>query len=264
MNTNRRFVYVVLIVILLLVMAVAFMARPARKTAPAASAVPAPSAAPASAEPSAPPVDFTAMLSSPNGDIPSARDILTRPPAERQAYSPSVSHSAVPLTGALPQGNYASAAGRAPLPSVPSGRTSAAGSPRRSGGAAAGYTAPAVSSFGSVSGGGRSYPSSYNGEGLPTSAREEAQARADIFSPFTARMTRREQTALNQKLQNFSAGLERAQSGFMQPRDLFLDNIRSNVEGIFYAGTVSAPKSIGETLNEGIAAADAAARYAGL
>ena len=61
-----------------------------------------------------------------------------------------------------------------------------------------------------------------------------------------------------------SAGLERAQSGFMQPRDLFLDNIRSNVEGIFYAGTVSAPKSIGETLNEGIAAADAAARYAGL
>ena len=32
----------------------------------------------------------------------------------------------------------------------------------------------------------------------------------------------------------------------------------------FYAGTVSAPKSIGETLNEGIAAADAAARYAGL
>ena len=61
-----------------------------------------------------------------------------------------------------------------------------------------------------------------------------------------------------------SAGLERAQSGFMQPRNLFLDNIRSNVEGIFYAGTVSAPKSIGETLNEGIAAADAAARYAGL
>ena len=225
MNTNRRFVYVVLIVILLLVMAVAFMARPARKTAPAASAVSAPSAAPASAEPSAPPVDFTAMLSSPKGDIPSARDILTRPPAERQAYSPSVSHSAVPLTGALPQGNYASAAGRAPLPSVPSGRTSAAGSPRRSGGAAAGYTAPAVSSFGSVSGGGRSYPSSYNGGGLPTSAREEAQARADIFSPFTARMTRREQTALNQKLQNFSAGLERAIASAVLPKSKREQNI---------------------------------------
>ena len=61
-----------------------------------------------------------------------------------------------------------------------------------------------------------------------------------------------------------SAGLDRAPSGFMKPRDLFLDNVRSNVGGIFYAGAVSAPKSIGETLNEGIAAADAAARYAGL
>ena len=61
-----------------------------------------------------------------------------------------------------------------------------------------------------------------------------------------------------------SAGLDRAPSGFMKPRDLFLDNVRSNVDGIFYAGTVSAPKSIGETLNDGIAAADAAARYAGL
>ena len=61
-----------------------------------------------------------------------------------------------------------------------------------------------------------------------------------------------------------SAGLDRAPSGFMKPLDLFLDNVRSNVDGIFYAGTVSAPKSIGETLNEGIAAADAAARYAGL
>ena len=61
-----------------------------------------------------------------------------------------------------------------------------------------------------------------------------------------------------------SAGLDRAPSGFMKPRDLFLDNVRSNVDGIFYAGTVSAPKSIGETLNEGIAAADAAARYAGV
>ena len=61
-----------------------------------------------------------------------------------------------------------------------------------------------------------------------------------------------------------SAGLDRAPSGFMKPRDLFLDNVRSNVDGIFYAGTVSAPKSIGETFNEGLAAADAAARYAGL
>ena len=59
------------------------------------------------------------------------------------------------------------------------------------------------------------------------------------------------------------AGLNRAPSGFMAPRDLFLENVCSNVDGIFYAGAVTAPKNIGETLNEGIAAADAAARYVG-
>ena len=51
------------------------------------------------------------------------------------------------------------------------------------------------------------------------------------------------------------AGLNRAPSGFMAPRDLFLENVCSNVDGIFYAGAVTAPKNIGETLNEGIAAA---------
>ena len=57
------------------------------------------------------------------------------------------------------------------------------------------------------------------------------------------------------------AGLKRAASGFMSPRDMFLGNVRSNVEGIFYAGCVTAPKKIGETLNEGTAAADAAMEY---
>ena len=60
------------------------------------------------------------------------------------------------------------------------------------------------------------------------------------------------------------AGLHRAPSGFMAPRDMFLGNVKSNVEGIFYAGTVTAPKNIGESLNEGTAAADAAARYVGV
>ena len=45
--------------------------------------------------------------------------------------------------------------------------------------------------------------------------------------------------------------------------DMFLGNVKSNVEGIFYAGTVTAPKNIGESLNEATAAADAAARYLG-
>lgn len=59
------------------------------------------------------------------------------------------------------------------------------------------------------------------------------------------------------------AGLHRAPSGFMAPRDMFLGNVKSNVEGIFYAGTVTAPKNIGESLNEATAAADATARYLG-
>ena len=59
------------------------------------------------------------------------------------------------------------------------------------------------------------------------------------------------------------AGLKRAPSGFMAPRDLFLGNVKSNVDGIFYAGTVIAPKNIGESLNEAVAAADAAAQYLG-
>ena len=50
----------------------------------------------------------------------------------------------------------------------------------------------------------------------------------------------------------------------MAPRDMFLGNVKSYVEGIFYAGTVTAPKNIGESLNEGTAAADAAARYVGV
>lgn len=56
-------------------------------------------------------------------------------------------------------------------------------------------------------------------------------------------------------------GLKRAPSGFMEPRDMFLGNARSNVEGIFYAGCITAPKNIGETLNEGTVAADAAMEY---
>lgn len=58
-----------------------------------------------------------------------------------------------------------------------------------------------------------------------------------------------------------SAGLERMPSGFMAPRDLFLEHARSTVDGIFYAGTVTAPKTLGETLDEATAAADAAAEY---
>lgn len=58
-----------------------------------------------------------------------------------------------------------------------------------------------------------------------------------------------------------AAGLRCAESGFMAPCDPFLRNVHSGVGGIFYAGTVTAPKNIGETLNEGFAVADAVLDY---
>ena len=58
-----------------------------------------------------------------------------------------------------------------------------------------------------------------------------------------------------------SGGLTVAPNGFMQPRDAFFGNVASERDGIFYAGAVTAPKNIGECLNEGAAAAERVAAY---
>jgi heterodisulfide reductase subunit A len=50
-------------------------------------------------------------------------------------------------------------------------------------------------------------------------------------------------------------------SGFIAPRDPFCGNVLSGSENIFYAGAVTAPKNIGETINEATAAALSAALY---
>ena len=57
------------------------------------------------------------------------------------------------------------------------------------------------------------------------------------------------------------SGLKCQPSGFMQPKDSFAGNVESNVEGIFYAGAITAPKNVGESINEGTAAAMAAAEW---
>lgn len=57
------------------------------------------------------------------------------------------------------------------------------------------------------------------------------------------------------------AGLQQLTSGFLSPRDLFVHNTESGVEGIYLAGAVTAPKNFGESVNEAIVAADAVARY---
>lgn len=58
-------------------------------------------------------------------------------------------------------------------------------------------------------------------------------------------------------------GLEVAPNGFMQPRDQFFGNVLSPREGVFYAGTVTAPKNIGECLCEAETVAARVAEYLG-
>lgn len=58
-----------------------------------------------------------------------------------------------------------------------------------------------------------------------------------------------------------AGGLVVADNGFMQPLDPFCGNVLSCREGIFYAGAVTAPKNIGDSLNEGSAVADRVAEY---
>jgi heterodisulfide reductase subunit A len=56
-------------------------------------------------------------------------------------------------------------------------------------------------------------------------------------------------------------GMELAESGFMQPRDMFTGNVCARPANVFYAGTVTAPKNVGESINEGAAAAISAVEY---
>lgn len=58
-------------------------------------------------------------------------------------------------------------------------------------------------------------------------------------------------------------GIELSPSGFVRPYDHFTANVCSGCENIFYAGAVTAPKNVGESINEGIAAAVRAADYLG-
>ncbi|MFI3317248.1 MAG: FAD-dependent oxidoreductase [Rikenellaceae bacterium] len=58
-----------------------------------------------------------------------------------------------------------------------------------------------------------------------------------------------------------SAGLAQQPSRFMKSVDHFLSNTSSSVEGIFYAGCVTAPKNIGESLNDAMHAAQAVRDY---
>ena len=50
-------------------------------------------------------------------------------------------------------------------------------------------------------------------------------------------------------------GIEEGSSEYLRPVDLFTRNCQSGADGVFYAGTVTAPKNIGESIDVGVAAA---------
>ena len=56
-------------------------------------------------------------------------------------------------------------------------------------------------------------------------------------------------------------GLRMQPSGFMQPRDPFAGNVCSTVDGVFYAGAVTAPKNVCESVCDGSAAACAVLKW---
>jgi heterodisulfide reductase subunit A len=59
------------------------------------------------------------------------------------------------------------------------------------------------------------------------------------------------------------AGVQLAPSGFVAPGDLFTGSVATGVDGIFVAGTATAPKTIGESLAEGVMAAGRVVEYLG-
>lgn len=65
----------------------------------------------------------------------------------------------------------------------------------------------------------------------------------------------------NAVLADGGADLRMQPSGFMQPRDPFCGNVVSHTAGIFYAGALTAPKNVCESVCDGSAAACAALRW---
>ncbi len=214
----------------MLLLAAVYISRPRHRAALSAPIAASGAAlSPADTMPDEEEVDFTAMLSSPQKDLPSARDILGRsetalpsaenhlspasrpylPPssaAQAGMSVPSVSKVSVPVSSARAAGAEEKAASSLKRPSAV--------------GPVSGYTPPPVAS---VSGANRFE----NNHGLPniSSGRELAEKTEDIFSPFDARMTRREQTAFNRKLNDFSVGLERAIASAVLPKSKREQNI---------------------------------------
>jgi heterodisulfide reductase subunit A len=65
----------------------------------------------------------------------------------------------------------------------------------------------------------------------------------------------------NERLAASCEGLNLAANGFFAPKDLFAGSVSSDAPGVFYAGTATAPKTIGESIAEGAMAAGQVVEY---
>lgn len=56
-------------------------------------------------------------------------------------------------------------------------------------------------------------------------------------------------------------GVELYPSGFLKPKDVFCGSVNSGIDSVFYAGTATAPKNVGETMSEAVSAAMSVSQY---
>ncbi len=65
----------------------------------------------------------------------------------------------------------------------------------------------------------------------------------------------------NVRLAASRQGVSLASNGFFAPEDLFTGSVSSGTPGVFYAGTATAPKTVGESIAEGSMAAEKVVEY---
>ncbi|MDR2894229.1 MAG: FAD-dependent oxidoreductase [Alistipes sp.] len=65
----------------------------------------------------------------------------------------------------------------------------------------------------------------------------------------------------NERFAHSRGGVNLSPGGFFAPADLFAGCVSSGAAGVFYAGAATAPKTIGESIAEGVMAAERVAEY---
>ena len=206
MNINRYLFYFFLFVVLLLLIGLAYLIRPARQIEPAISSAAGQPAA-LSQEPVLNSDDFTIMLDHPATDIPSARDILPAS-AGQTGLRPSFGREAISYTPSVPGRMSVKAPAHSSVPSV---RKTVFPAVKNKAVVPVVNNTPRVSNRSFTNRSGVDVPSASRGNAAfdAEANQKSAEARENIYSSLPP-LAQKEQKALNRRLQGFSAGLERA------------------------------------------------------